>query len=361
MNNRTLLGFRLVFLFFLLSACKSKTDVSRKRNSGPTVVDVLVAATQPVSNTLEVNGTIVANEYVELHPEASGRITYLNVPEGKRIAAGTVIARINDADLQAQLAKSKVQLDLAQKTEERDRQLLEVNGINQSDYDAALNAVNGYKADIEYYQALIDKTVLKAPFAGVIGLRQVSLGAYVSPTTLIATLLQLDQIKIDFTLPESYSNAVRVGATVDVELDAATGKRQKARIIAVEPQVNQSTRNLTVRAILEHGNFNPGAFAKVYINAGADKNAILIPSNSLIPEDKDNQVILVKNGHAKFVNVITGPRTANNVAITGGIKPGDTVVVTGVLFARPNSPVTVRNTRTLDEFASLNNNGTNAQ
>src|SRR5262249_17838152 len=159
--------------------------VSRPKSTGTTVVDVIVAKAQTITNHIEVNGTVVANEYVDLHPEASGRLIYLNVPEGRFVTAGTVIARVNDADLKAQIEKSKVQLDLAEKTEGRYKQLLSVNGINQSDYDAALNQVNGYKADIDYYQALLDKTVVKAPFDGTVGLRQVSLGAYVSPTTLI--------------------------------------------------------------------------------------------------------------------------------------------------------------------------------
>ena len=307
-----------------------------------------------MSNTLEVNGTVVANEYVELHPEASGRLTYLYVPEGKLIKKGTLIAKVNNADLEAQLQKSKVALDLAMKTEERDRQLLAVNGINQADYDAALNTVNGFKADIEYNQALLDKTLLKAPFDGYIGLRQVSVGAYVTPVTLIATLLQLDKIKIDFTIPEDYSSVLTVGATVDVEMDQS-GNRKKARIVATEAQVNQSTRNMTVRAILENTVVNPGGFVKVYVNSGLNKKAIMIPTNALIPDDKNNQVVLVKGGKASFVNVSTGIRLANNVEITAGIKEGDTVVITGVLFARPKAELRIRHVRSLEEFAALNN------
>jgi membrane fusion protein (multidrug efflux system) len=361
MNKQLISVFSVFILFFLFSACKDKPDDPRKREVSQIFVDALIAQPQPITNTIEVNGTVVANEYVELHPEASGRITYLNVPEGKRIAVGTIIARINSADLQAQVEKSRVQLELAEKTEERNKQLLAVNGINQSDYDISLNAVNGFKADIEYNQALLDKTILKAPFTGIIGLRQVSLGAYVSPATLIATLLQLDKIKIDFTLPESYGNLLRIGGTVDIEMDASAGTRKKARIVAIEPQVNQSTRNLTVRAILENSTPNPGAFVKVHVNAGTNNKAILIPTNALIPNDKNNQVILVKNGRASFVDVATGLRLANNVVVTKGINPGDTVVVTGVLFARPKAKLEVREIKTLDQFAALNNNGGNAQ
>jgi membrane fusion protein (multidrug efflux system) len=345
----------VVFLSVFSVACSNKADSSKPKTTPPTQVDVMIAATKPMSNTLEVNGTVVANEYVELHPEASGRLTYLYVPEGKLIKQGTLIAKINNADLQAQLDKSKVSLDLAMKTEQRDKQLLAVNGINQSDYDAALNIVNGFKADIEYNQALLDKTLLKAPFDGYIGLRQVSMGAYVSPTTLIATLLQLNKIKIDFVVPEDYSSVLKVGATVDVEMDE-NGKTRKAQIVAVEPQVNLATRNMTVRAILDNNDANPGSFVKVLVKSGLNKKAILIPTNALIPDDKNNQVVLVKSGNANFVNVSTGIRLSNNVEITGGIKEGDTVVVTGVLFARPKSPLQVRNTRTLEEFAALNNN-----
>jgi membrane fusion protein (multidrug efflux system) len=355
MIKQVFVKFGVVPLFIFLFACAPKRDSSNPRTTPPTAVDVLVASAKPMSNTLEVSGTVVANEYVELHPEASGRLTYLFVPEGKLIKKGTLIAKVNNADLQAQVDKSRIALDLALKTEQRDKQLLAVNGINQADYDAALNIVNGFKADIEYNQALLDKTILKAPFDGYIGLRQVSVGAYVTPVTLIATLLQLDKIKIDFTIPEDYSSVLKIGATVDVEMDES-GNKRKAHIIATEPQVNQATRNMTVRAVLENSDANPGSFVKVLVNSGLNKKAILIPTNALIPDDKNNQVVLVKGGKADFVNVSTGIRLSNNVEITRGIKEGDTVVVTGVLFARPKASLQVRNTRTLEEFAALNNN-----
>jgi membrane fusion protein, multidrug efflux system len=358
-NTHVLLG--IFFLITYLPACKNKQDAAARKPVPPTIVDVLVASSQKIGHHIEVNGTVVANEYVALQPEASGRLIYLNVPEGKKITAGTVIAVVNNADLKAQLAKTKVLLELAEKTEERYRQLLAVNGINESDYDASLNVVKGYKADIDYSQAMIDKTILKAPFDGWVGLRQVSLGAYVSPSTLIATMQQLDKIRIDFTLPEEYSDILKIGGAVEIETDAAAGIRNKAVIIAIEPQVNQSSRNLTVRTVLQSGKANPGGFVKVYVDAGVNASAVMIPTNSLIPDDKNNQVILVRNGKAVFVNVKTGLRQDNNVEITNGINPGDTVVVTGVLFARPNAPLQVRSSKTLDQFAALNNNTNNAE
>lgn len=344
----------LIFSALLLTACKDKKKEAsdKQKPSGPTVVDVLVASPQTINSIVEANGTVVANEYVELRPEVTGRLIYLNVPEGKFVNKGTVIARINDADLQAQLAKSKVQLDLSEKTVSRYKQLLAVNGMNQSDYDVALNQLNGYKADITYYQALIDKTVIKAPFSGIVGLRQVSPGAFVSSTNVIATIQQVDKIKIDFTIPENYNSILKKGESVTVKVDENDQNNLKATIIAIEPQVMAATRNLKVRAILQNGKANPGAFVKVYVNAGIDKKAIMVPTNCIIPDDKNKQLVLVKNGHANFVNVETGVREASNVEITKGVNSGDSVIVTGVLFAKPKGEVHVRSVKTLDQMVA---------
>lgn len=344
----------ILLAFFILSACKSKPDVPVKsKNDQPAVlVDVIVANPQDITSTVEANGTVVANEYVELHPEVSGRLTYLNVPEGKYVEAGTLIARINDADLQAQLNKSKVALDLAAKTEERLKKLLAVGGVNQQDYDVALNTVNGLKADIAYTQSLIDKTVIKAPFSGVVGLRQVSPGAYLSPASIIATVQQLDKIKIDFTLPEEYSSLIKIGNTVDILVDATNQVMKKATIVATEPQVIENTRNLKVRALLQGTKVNPGAYVKVYLASKRDTKGIFVPTNSIIPDDKNKQLVLVKNGKAKFVNVQTGVRQADNVEITSGVNAGDSVVVTGVLFARPKAALKIREVKKLGEDAT---------
>ena len=233
-------------------------------------------------------------------------------------------------------------------TRERDRQLLAINGINQSDYDIALNNVKGTQADIAYTQAQINKTIIKAPFNGVIGLRQVSPGAYVSPSSIIASLQQIDKAKVDFMLPEQYSSLIQKGATVEVLTDVADSIKRKAVIIATEPQVSTGSRNIKVRALLQRGYPSPGAFVKVYVKGASQSKAMLVPSNAIIPDDKNNQLVVVRDGKALYVNVQTGLRMANNVAITSGLNAGDTVVVTGVLFARPSAPVTIRNVKTID-------------
>ena len=334
-----------------LIACKGKKETPKQTVAPPVIVDVMVASAQAVTNTIEVNGTVVASEFVELRPEVNGRLTYLKVPEGGRIAKGTVVARINDADLQAQINKTKVQLELATKTEGRYRKLLSISGINQADYDVTLNQINGYKADLLYTQALIDKTVIRAPFSGTVGLRVVSPGAYVTPASIITTIQQVDKLKIDLTVPETYAKLLRRGSSINVVLDNGGATTRTATIVAVEPQANLATRNLKVRAFLQGGQANPGGFVKAYLNAGADSKAILIPTNCLIPDDKNNQVIVVRNGKANFVTVKTGVRQANLVEITSGVAVGDSVVITGVLFARPKAALKIRSVKQLTDLS----------
>ncbi len=343
--------YPLLSVILLAAACKQKPEAPRQQQGNqPVVVDVIIAGYQPINNTVEANGTIVANEFVELRSEVNGRLTYLNVPEGNYVQQGTVIARINDADLQAQVAKTKVLLDMAMKTEERLRKLLAINGVNQADYDIALNAVNSYKADIAYTQSLIDKTVLKAPFSGVIGLRQVSPGAFLTTATTIATIQQLDKIKVDFTLPEEYSNLIRRGEQVQVIIDATKKTIRTAVIQATEPVVNMNTRNLKVRAIMQGTNLNPGSYVKVLVSSSKDAKAIMVPTNAMLLDDKNKQLVVVKNGKGSFVNIETGIRFDGNVEVLKGIKPGDSVVVSGVLFVRPMSALKVKSVKNLGQL-----------
>jgi membrane fusion protein (multidrug efflux system) len=346
--------YLFITILAALVACKGKKEEqdkgSAKPAGSPALVDVLIAVPEVLSNTLEANGTVVAQEWVELRPEVPGRLTYLQVPEGTVVSQGTVIARINDADLQAQMNKTRVLLDLAQKTEARIAKLIAVGGINQADYDAALNQVNSLKADLSYTQSLVDKTVVKAPYTGLLGLRQVSPGAYVSPSTVIATLQQVDKMKVDFTVPEKYAGQIRKGAPVEVQTDLSRPDRHAAIIIATEPQINSVSRNLKVRAVLQGTKPQPGSFVKVYLTRRQDQPSILVPTNSIIPDDKNKQVILVKEGKAMFTNVTTGIRTEDMVEVLSGIKKGDSVVVTGVLFCRPKSPVKIRRVKTVEQL-----------
>jgi membrane fusion protein (multidrug efflux system) len=216
--------------------------------------------------------------------------------------------------------------------------LLSVNGVNQSEYDASLSQVNTIRSIINVLNAQIDKTVVRAPFTGNLGLRMVSPGAYVTPQTLLGTLQQSEKIKIDFTVPETYSGLVKVGNRVDIHTNESSEKLT-AEISAIEPQINSDTRNIKARALLREGNINPGGFVKVILNKNEQR--ITVPSNAIIPNAKSNQVIVVKNNKAVFTAVETGLRNNEAVEILSGINTGDSVIISGVLFVRPNSPVKI--------------------
>ncbi|MBX9732874.1 MAG: efflux RND transporter periplasmic adaptor subunit [Chitinophagaceae bacterium] len=198
-------------------------------------------------------------------------------------------------------------------------------------------------------QAQLDKTVVKAPFSGVLGLRMISPGAYVSPTTAISTLQQVDKVKIDFNVPELYTELIKKGATVTIQTNGNSPKR-KATIVATDPQINATTRNLRVRAVFEGGIIEPGTFVKVLLDEKSGRNTILVPTNTIIPDATAKKLIIVKDGKGAMVSVKTGYRGAGTVEITKGIKPGDSIVVTGVLFVRPNQPVKVRSVKKLSDL-----------
>jgi membrane fusion protein (multidrug efflux system) len=331
----------IVLLIFIPAffSCSQQKDKIKERP--PVVVDVILAEKVNFSTSVEVNGAALSEERIEI----SGRLTYLNIPDGASVTKGTILARINDAELQAQLEQIKVQLALAGKTEQRLKKLLEVNGVNQSEYDVALSQVNSLNASSNVLNAQIDKTVVRAAFDGKLGLRMVSPGAFVSPQTLLGTLQQMDKIKIDFAVPETYADLISVGGKVGIQTNSSE-ETLSAIISAIEPLINPDTRNLKVRARLESGRVSPGAFIKVLLIE--NKNVIVVPSNAIIPDASSNQVVVVKNNKATFVNVETGVRNADVVELLSGVSTGDSIVVSGVLFVRPNAAVKVRSIKTLN-------------
>jgi len=333
----------LPILLAAMISCKGEAkDKTAIKEKPPVAVDVIIARNTDFASDIEVNGTVLSEEMVELHPEVGGRLTYLNIPDGASVTTGTILAKVNDADLQAQRQQQKVQLELAEKTEQRLLKLLAVNGVDQAGYDAALSQVNLYKANINVLDAQINKTVIKAPFSGRLGLRLVSEGAYVSPSTTIGTLQQTDKIKIDFSVPEAYQDMVKVGKTIAIKTNTSN-ENLTAVISAIEPQISTTTRNINVRARLSHGNINPGAFVKVLLNENI--KGIVVPTNAIIPDALASQVVLVKNGKATFQSVETGIRNSDIIEITEGIQLGDTVVVSGVLYVRPNGKVKIKKVR----------------
>jgi membrane fusion protein, multidrug efflux system len=338
--------FIIVFLSLaVLASCGGKKEKkTQTTTTGPRQqvmrVDGYVVKPQPYSENLEVPGSIVANEATEIHPEVSGRITRLNVGEGKYVSRGTLLAKLYDADLVAQLNKIQVQLKIAEKTEERQAQLLKIQGISQQDYDLSLLQVNNLKADIEIIRTSISKTEIRAPFNGRVGLKNISPGAYVTPATIIAVINQTDQLKLDFTVPEKYTGQIKVGQLVAFSREGSD-RKYMAKVIATESSVAENTRSLSVRALVQgkDASLLPGAFAKVQLSFEPNPNAILVPTQAVLPQARGKKVVVFDKGVAKFVDVTTGARDSARIQVIQGLKAGDTVVVTGLLSVRPEGKI----------------------
>jgi membrane fusion protein, multidrug efflux system len=332
----------------ILTGCggKKKKEAASKQQAGtkppPMRVDGYIVIPQPFQENIEVPGTIVANDVAEIHPEVAGRIVSLNVAEGKYVGRGTVLAKLYDGDLRAQLNKLQIQLALAQKTEERQAQLLKIQGISQQDYDISLLQVNSLKADIGILQTSIQKTVIRAPFSGKMGLKNISIGAYVSPASIIAIINQTDNLKLDFTVPEKYIDQIKNGQLVTFTFEGSS-KQLGAKVVATEANITETTRSLTVRAAVigSDPGILPGSFAKVKLSFDPDPNAILIPTQAVLPQARGKKVIVYKSGTAIFADVTTGIRDSARVQILDGLKAGDTVVVTGLLSVRPEAKIQI--------------------
>jgi len=338
--------FSITSLFLVSCGGKDKKDAS-KPTGGPQKpsamqVDGYIVKPEPFQENIEVPGNIVANEVAEIHPEVSGRIVQLNVAEGRYVGKGTVLAKLYDGDLRAQLNKFQIQLALAQKTEERQAQLLKIQGISQQDYDISLLQVNSLRADIGILQTSISKTVVRAPFSGKLGLKNISPGAYVSPATVIAVINQTDILKLDFSVPEKYIDKIKIGQLVTFSFEGSQ-KQLGAKVIATESNITENTRSLTVRAAVigKDAGLLPGSFAKVQLSFDPDPNALLVPSQAVLPQARGKKIILYKGGTAIFAEITTGVRDSSRVQVLDGISAGDTVVVTGLLSVRPEAKIQI--------------------
>lgn len=337
-------------LCFLI-ACTSKKEekiaapvpgAAPKGPGMPMKVEGFVVKKTAVSEKLEVPGSIIPFEATELRPEVSGRITQLNIREGQSVTKGTLLVKLYDADLQAQLNKLKVQLDIYDKTAQRQAELLKIDGISKQEYDLSVLQVNNIKADMELIRTSIQKTELRAPFSGRIGLRNISMGAYVTPLTLITNIRQEDQLKLEFTVPEKYSSKITSGKVVNFTVEGMS-KSIAAKVIATEEAVTEDTRSLKVRAAVlgKAPQLIPGAFAKVALDFGQDKNALMIPTQAVIPQARFKKVIVSRAGNAVFETVTTGVRDSTYIQILSGVKEGDTVVITGLLSIKPDAKLIV--------------------
>ncbi|MGE5353055.1 MAG: efflux RND transporter periplasmic adaptor subunit [Acidobacteriota bacterium] len=340
----------LIILIIALPKMSSPNGGSKKLGPGAEArrggrgisVEGFVVTPGKLNDRIVSTGTVLANEEVQLKSEVSGKITKILFKEGSFVRKGSLLVKINDADLQAQLTKANYKLQLAKDKEYRQKMMLKREAISQQDYDVALNELQSQQADIQLLKAQIDKTEIRAPFDGIVGLKAVSEGSYISPADKIATLQNINPVKIDFSIPEKYYSTVKTGTQINFRIQGSE-KVFGGKIYAVEPKIDPNSRSLQIRAISrnEKSEIYPGAFANIEIVLREINNALMIPTQSLVPDFKGQKVFVIKNGKALSVPVNTGIRQESTIQITDGLSQGDTVITTGLLQLRPNMPVRI--------------------
>jgi len=336
------IGILIAVKLIFFPSQKPGGSVGGKDKKSAVPVTVCVIGDQTFQDHVYASGTIVANEEVALKAEASGTIIYLNLPEGKHVKAGTLLLKVNDADLRAQLDKINIRLRLAEESEARQRKLLKLSGTSQQEYDIALADLKSLVADSTYHQALIAKTEIRAPFDGVIGIRNVSVGSYLTPAITVAYIHQLDPVKIDFSLPEKYSNLFNVGDVIHFKTEGSSAA-STGTIAVKDPMVDADSRSIRYRALSRNadGRLFPGAFAHVELLLKDKSENFFVPTETIIPFLTGKKVFIIKNGIAEERIVETGLRTAENIQILSGLAAGDSVVVKGNFQLKQNSPVKI--------------------
>jgi membrane fusion protein (multidrug efflux system) len=310
---------------------------ARESGGNPLSVSTFVVKLEPFAEKLRATGTLRADEAVELQAETTGKIVSINFTEGARVRAGDLLVKLNDADLRATLSRAQYRKQLAVLREKRIAQLLKSGVARQEEYDTALAELNVQDADIALTRAQIAKTEIRAPFDGIVGLRYVSDGAFITAATRVATLQRLDRLKIDFSLPEKYAGRIQPKSPLTFSV-AGGDRRFKGEIYAQDPRIDAATRTVVVRAWCENpgARLLPGASASVELVLAELGQAILVPSIAVIPGLNEFNVYVVGDDHkAQRRAVEAGTRLESTVHILAGLEEGDVVITSGLQQMRP--------------------------
>lgn len=327
------------FIFFNKKEGQEKAAGGKDKAKPPVAVNYYIVSPVTFSNNVYSTGQIGALNQIDILPEIGGKVTGVFFKEGEAVNKGSVLVKLNDADLQAQLLKSKTQIGLSQQKLDRLKQLITIKGVSQEELDMQENELNSLKADQAYIEAQIEKTTIRAPFAGVLGLKNVSEGSYVTTTTPIISLVQMKPLYVEFSVPEKYDASLKKGTPVNFSVDNGSGHKQfPASIYAIEPRIDAATKTIKARALYTGSEtFFPGSFVKVYIDLGETPNTIMVPTQCIVPTLKGQKVIASRNGVAEDVPVKIGVRTDEMIQVLDGLHPGDTVITTGLLLVKKDS------------------------
>ena len=326
---------------------ETASPTSSRRQSQPLNINAVVLRQQKLTDMGRSMGSTLPDEEVNLSFEQSGKIITIYFQEGTHVKKGELLAKINDKPLQAELKKLEAQVKLAEDRVFRQKTLLEKDAVSQEAYEQVTTEYDKLMADIELVKANIAQTELRAPFDGIIGLRLVSEGAYVTPATVIVNLTKISPLKIEFSINEYYATDVSNGTNIAFYMQNTEGKEQKynATVYAVESEIEPNTRTLRARAVFPNVNetIKPGRYVSVEITKREIKNAIVVPSEAIIPEMGRSIVYKYQAGEAVPVEIIQGLRNEEMVQVLVGLQTGDTVITTGVMQLRAGSKVIIDN------------------
>jgi membrane fusion protein (multidrug efflux system) len=333
-----LIGYRIT-----KNSAESEKNDKKGDKKPPLTVTAIVVSSKDFSNAISLSGSIEANENVEIRSEVSGIVEKISFSEGTNVSKGQVLLKVNDIELRAQLSQAITKQKLASENERRAKLLLQKEAISQEEYDIASAEFRSLKAQTQLIQAQIAKTTIRAPFSGKIGLRNISPGTYVTPTTIITKLVSSSQVKISFSIPEKYASEIENNAAI---LFTIPNNPQKfsAKIYAIEPEIETATRTLKIRAIADNSNGKllPGTFATIELSLKNIKDAIVIPTEAVVPIQNGKVVYISNNGKAKEVKIETLARTSKDVVVTSGIKSGDTLLTSGVMALKDEAEIKVK-------------------
>jgi membrane fusion protein (multidrug efflux system) len=321
----------------------SASPVPGGGKGAPLNVAVKVIAPENLTDIIRATGNLIPDEDVDLTFETSGKVTDIYFQEGHAVKKGELLAKVNDKPLQAELSKLEAQIPLAEDRVFRQKALLEKDAVSKEAYEQVTTELEKLHADIELAKARIAQTELRAPFDGVIGLRQVSEGSYASPATVIVHLTKIIPLKIEFSIPERHLNVITPGTNLTFRTsdEASYG----ASIYAIESHVDVNTHTLKARAIYPNlnGKLKPGVMAYIEILSNDIKDALVVPNEAIIAEMGRDIAYLYSNGKAKQVELKKGLRTESNVQILDGLNKGDTLIISGIMQLRNGLPVTIDN------------------
>lgn len=308
----------------------------------PLNINAKIMRSESLTDYIQVTGNLIPDEEVDLTFEATGKIVNIFFQEGSTVTKGQLLAKVNDKPLQAELQKLEAQIPLAEDRVYRQKALLEKDAVSKETYEQVTTELEKLHADIDLAKSRIAQTELRAPFDGIIGLRQVSEGAYASPATVVASLTKIVPLKIEFSVPERYMNMINQGTPIEFQMDKNI---YSASVYAVDSKIERDILQQKARAVYPNANgrLKPGRSVLVKIKSSELKNAIIVPNEAVIAEMGRDIAYIYSSGQAKVVELTKGIRTESNVQVLDGIKLGDTLIVSGIMQLRDGLPVMIDN------------------